>query len=80
MVWATSIINGTQGLTLRSFGHHGQQEETVVLKFNVAQNFFLCFLPFFLHFWQTFRDFNPLTPMSDQDRIFPYNINIILTR
>ena len=23
---------------------------------------------------------NPLTPMSDQDRISPYNINTILTR
>ena len=23
---------------------------------------------------------NPLTPMSDQDRISPYNINIISTR
>ena len=24
--------------------------------------------------------FNPITPMSDQDRIFPYNINTTLTR
>ena len=24
--------------------------------------------------------FNPLTPMSDQDRIFPYNINTMLSR
>ena len=24
--------------------------------------------------------FNPLTPMSDQDRIFPYNINTIPIR
>ena len=24
--------------------------------------------------------FNPLTPMSDQDRISPYNINTISTR
>ena len=28
----------------------------------------------------TFRSFNPLTPMSDQDRISPYNINTISTR
>ena len=26
------------------------------------------------------NDFNPLTPMSDQDRISPYNINTISTR
>ena len=25
-------------------------------------------------------DFNPLTPISDQDRISPYRINIISTR
>ena len=25
-------------------------------------------------------DFNRLTPMGDQDRIFPYNIDMILTR
>ena len=26
------------------------------------------------------KSFNPLTPMSDQDRISPYNINTISTR
>ena len=43
------------------------------------------------HFFQHFRQFvcfsfefslalNPLTPLSDQDRISPYNINTISTR
>ena len=26
------------------------------------------------------KSVNPLTPMSDQDRIYPYNINTISTR
>ena len=29
---------------------------------------------------QMLKPFNPLTPMSDQDWISPYNINTILTR
>ena len=32
-----------------------------------------------LHFFPGIS-FNPLTPMSDQDRISPHNINTILTR
>ena len=34
-------------------------------------------LSLILHY---FLDFNPLTPMSDQNRISPYNINTISTR
>ena len=30
--------------------------------------------------WKFVMNVNPLTPMSDQDRIFPYNINTISTR
>ena len=34
----------------------------------------------FLWLRELFGQINPLTPMSDQDRISPYNINTILTR
>ena len=33
-----------------------------------------------LKFLSRYRDFNPFTPLSDQDRIFPYNISTVSTR
>ena len=33
-----------------------------------------------LKFLSRYRDFNPLTPLSDQDRIFPHNISTLSTR
>ena len=32
-----------------------------------------------LKFLSRYRDFNPLIPLSDQDRIFPYNISTVST-
>ena len=32
------------------------------------------------HYRQTLQMINPLTPMSDQDRISPYNVNTISIR
>ena len=56
-----------------------EELEEVDLWFLTCRNIFLCIT------WSV-EDFvlcallNPLTPMSDQDRISPYNINTISTR